>query len=85
MNVTFGPWVISTAHGRAVTTQRGTIGNAWEPTALGLYRDRDGDLWEKEAGGWRLRLQDGVPVDPDALWDWADGCVRDYAPFVPCR
>lgn len=83
VNVTFGPWVISSARGSAVTTQHGTRINAWEPSAFGLYKDRDGDLWEKVPGGWRLRLQNGIPTDPDELWDWTDGCVRDYAPFVP--
>ncbi|MFD0000334.1 hypothetical protein [Nocardia sp. NPDC127526] len=83
VNITVGPWVIPAGGGVARRTQRGELANPWEPAAFGLYRDRDGDIWEKEAGGWRLRLQGGVPVDPDTLWGWADGHVRDYAPFVP--
>lgn len=54
-----------------------------EPPAMGYYLDRDGDVWEKEAQGWRLILQCGVVVDPVSLWDWDEGHVRDYAPFIP--
>ncbi len=54
-----------------------------EPNAQGYYLDRDGDVWEKESQGWRLILQRGVAVDPVSLWDWNEGCVRDYAPFMP--
>ncbi|MGV9665824.1 hypothetical protein ACWDUL_12800 [Nocardia niigatensis] len=83
MNVTVGPWKISSPSGRAGAPARGEVVNAWEPAAFGLYVDRDGDLWEKEPRGWRLRLQDGVAVEPDTLWDWTEGCVRDFAPFIP--
>ncbi|MFI6868053.1 hypothetical protein [Nocardia sp. NPDC050406] len=69
-NVTLGPWAVAAP------------GSDWEPGAFGLYRDRDGDIWEKEARGWRLRLQDGVEVDPDTVWKWAEGPVREYAPFT---
>ncbi len=54
-----------------------------EPRATGYYLDRDGDIWEKEEQGWRLILQRGVAVDPVSLWDWVEGHVRDYAPFMP--
>lgn len=54
-----------------------------EPRAVGLYWDRDGDIWQREKVGWRLILQNGVSVDPVSLWDWEGGCVRDYAPFTP--
>ncbi|QIS03855.1 hypothetical protein F5X71_17340 [Nocardia brasiliensis] len=54
-----------------------------EPAATGLYRDRDGDLWQKTDRGWRLRSQHGVAVDDASYWAWLDGHVRDYAPFVP--
>ncbi|WP_067701697.1 hypothetical protein [Nocardia jejuensis] len=54
-----------------------------EPARDGLYVDRDGDMWEKQGYGWRLLLQRGVAVDPMSLWDWAEGHVRDYAPFAP--
>jgi|GEM_PF-4258995 hypothetical protein len=54
-----------------------------EPHAAGYYLDRDGDIWEKEEQGWRLILQRGVAVDPVSLWDWVEGHVRDYAPFMP--
>lgn len=54
-----------------------------EPSAAGYYLDRDGDVWEKEAQGWRLILQRGVAVDPVSVWDWVEGHVRDYAPFMP--
>lgn len=69
-NVTMGPWVTATPD------------DDWEPGSFGLYRDRDGDIWEKEARGWRLRLQDGVEVDPDTVWRWGEGPVREYAPFT---
>ncbi|MGW4242227.1 hypothetical protein [Nocardia sp. NPDC004722] len=52
-----------------------------EPAAYGLYRDRDGDIWEKDPRGWRLCLQDGIPVDPDTVWDWTDS-VREFAPLI---
>ncbi|MFE3192128.1 hypothetical protein ACFXHA_24180 [Nocardia sp. NPDC059240] len=52
-----------------------------EPAAYGLYRDRDGDIWEKDPRGWRLCLQGGIPVDPDTVWDWADS-VREFAPLT---
>lgn len=54
-----------------------------EPAADGFYVDRDGDIWEKQDDGWRLILQRGVSVDPKSLWDWTEGHVRDYAPFMP--
>ncbi|WP_460729310.1 hypothetical protein [Nocardia heshunensis] len=54
-----------------------------EPENSGMYVDRDGDIWEKDEGGWRLMLQRGVAVDPNSLWDWTEGHVRDYAPFTP--
>ncbi|MBF6133385.1 hypothetical protein IU501_10280 [Nocardia otitidiscaviarum] len=53
-----------------------------EPEISGFYLDRDGDIWERRSEGWRLILQRGVAVDPEALWDWAEGHVRDYAPFT---
>ncbi|MEV6767787.1 hypothetical protein AB0N05_04065 [Nocardia sp. NPDC051030] len=83
INVTVGPWVITSAVGQVATPEQGMTGNAWEPEAFGLYQDRDGDIWEKDARGWRLRLQDGVSVDPDTVWEWTDGCVCEYAPFTP--
>ncbi|WP_067816168.1 hypothetical protein [Nocardia inohanensis] len=54
-----------------------------EPHTIGLYWDRDGDIWQREDAGWRLILQSGVSVDPISLWDWESGHVRDYAPFTP--
>ncbi|MEU7138152.1 hypothetical protein ABZ942_01740 [Nocardia sp. NPDC046473] len=54
-----------------------------EPDLLGLYRDRDGDIWQKTDDGWRLRRQHGVAVDDASLWEWMGGHVRDYGPFVP--
>ncbi|MFG1795671.1 hypothetical protein [Nocardia sp. NPDC049149] len=54
-----------------------------EPRLPGLYRDRDGDIWQKTDAGWRLRRQHGVVVDDASLWEWMDGHVRDYGPFVP--
>ncbi|WP_458691268.1 hypothetical protein [Nocardia tengchongensis] len=54
-----------------------------EPHIIGLYWDRDGDIWQREDGGWRLILQSGVAVDPVSLWAWENGPVSDYAPFVP--
>ncbi|MBF6240079.1 hypothetical protein [Nocardia otitidiscaviarum] len=57
--------------------------NPIEPQSIGLYWDRDGDIWQREDTGWRLILQNGVSVDPISLWGWEDGCVRDYAPFIP--
>lgn len=54
-----------------------------EPQDTGMYVDRDGDIWEKQEDGWRLILQRGVEVDPMSLWDWTEGHVRDYAPFMP--
>lgn len=54
-----------------------------EPRDAGMYVDRDGDIWEKRLEGWRLVLQSGVAVDPVSLWDWIEGHVRDYAPFLP--
>ncbi|WP_460724714.1 hypothetical protein [Nocardia heshunensis] len=56
-----------------------------EPHTEGLYWDRDGDIWQREDGGWRLILQSGVAVDPISLWEWDNGCVRDYAPFTPVQ
>ncbi|MFI9504650.1 hypothetical protein [Nocardia sp. NPDC052566] len=54
-----------------------------EPQDRGLYRDRDGDIWQKTECGWRLCLQHGVAVDVWSLWEWTSGHVRDYGPFVP--
>ncbi|MBB5917771.1 hypothetical protein BJY24_006683 [Nocardia transvalensis] len=54
-----------------------------EPADPGWYRDRDGDIWQKTESGWRLFLQRGVAADSTSTWDWADGHVRDYGPFVP--
>lgn len=54
-----------------------------EPHTMGLYWDRDGDVWQREDAGWRLILQSGVAVDPISLWEWDNGHVRDYAPFTP--
>ncbi|MVU83658.1 hypothetical protein GPX89_41270 [Nocardia sp. ET3-3] len=82
VNVTVGPWVISSVRGLRARSKYGEVGNAWEPAAFGLYRDRDGDIWEKGPQGWRLQLQGGVPVDPDTIWDWSDS-VREFAPFTP--
>ncbi|WP_330184671.1 hypothetical protein OHB26_14395 [Nocardia sp. NBC_01503] len=87
VNVTVGPWVITAGQTEVARPQRmvaaeGVV-NAWEPAVFGLYEDRDGDIWEKEERGWRLRLQGGVAVEPEAVWGWVDGHVRDYAPFVP--
>ncbi|MFI1919007.1 hypothetical protein [Nocardia sp. NPDC020380] len=82
VNVTVGPWVISSTRPASDRAEPGGIVNAWEPAAFGWYRDRDGDVWEKEERGWRLRLQAGVAVDPDTVWDWIAGHVRDYAPFT---
>ncbi|WP_067567052.1 hypothetical protein [Nocardia acidivorans] len=87
VNVTVGPWVMTAGRTRALRPHRvmaadGVV-NPWEPAAYGLYEDRDGDIWEKEECGWRLRLQDGVAVEPETVWGWVDGHVRDYAPFVP--
>ncbi|MEC3919564.1 hypothetical protein [Nocardia sp. CDC160] len=82
VNVTVGPWVIATAGGGFTSATAAGLGNAWEPAAFGLYRDRDGDIWEKDARGWRLCLQAGFPVDPETVWDWSDS-VREFAPFTP--
>ncbi len=81
VNVTVGPWVITTARGTAVPPASTGLVNAWEPAAFGLYQDRDGDIWEKAPSGWRLCLQAGIPVDPETLWGWAE-VVREYAPFT---
>lgn len=54
-----------------------------EPAHTGLYRDRDGDIWQKTDRGWRLCLQRGIAVDPASTWEWESGHVRDYGPFVP--
>ncbi|RDI49672.1 hypothetical protein [Nocardia mexicana] len=64
--------------------QRGAeeLAAAPEPANPGWYRDRDGDIWQKTDSGWRLCLQRGVAVD-GTIWDWRDGHVRDYGPFVP--
>ncbi|MBH0776951.1 hypothetical protein [Nocardia bovistercoris] len=53
-----------------------------EPARPGIYRDRDGDIWHKTSAGWRLCLQHGVDVDSTSVWEWLDGHVRDYAPFI---
>lgn len=53
-----------------------------EPESTGMYVDRDGDMWEKRDDGWHLMLQRGVAVDPASFWDWTEGHVRDYAPFL---
>ncbi|BAW03885.1 hypothetical protein [Nocardia seriolae] len=74
--------MISTQRGLPAESARVAAGKAWEPVAFGLYRDRDGDIWEKDLRGWRLCLQDGIPVDPDTVWDWTDS-VREFAPFIP--
>ncbi|MRH87109.1 hypothetical protein GFY24_06460 [Nocardia sp. SYP-A9097] len=87
VNVTVGSWVMAAGRTEVTRPQRvvtaGGVVNAWEPAAFGLYEDRDGDIWEKEERGWRLRLQGGVEVEPEAVWGWVDGHVCDYAPFVP--
>lgn len=54
-----------------------------EPEQFGLYRDRDGDIWQKTGQGWRLCLQRGIAVDIRTTWDWESGHVRDYGPFIP--
>ncbi|MEU6585454.1 hypothetical protein [Nocardia sp. NPDC046763] len=56
-----------------------------EPSTIGLYWDRDGDIWQREDAGWRLILQSGIAVDPISLWDWDKGHVCDYAPFTPLK
>ncbi|MRH86997.1 hypothetical protein GFY24_05870 [Nocardia sp. SYP-A9097] len=65
--------------------ERNTMGRSItvEPNTVGLYWDRDGDIWQREEAGWRLILQSGVAVDPISLWEWEDGHVQDYAPFTP--
>ncbi len=65
------------------TMQTRTRTQVVEPRIVGLYWDRDGDIWQREDAGWRLILQSGVSVDPISLWDWENGHVRDYAPFTP--
>ncbi|MFC9439061.1 hypothetical protein [Nocardia sp. NPDC057030] len=67
-----------TSSGESVATAELT-----EPDPPGLYRDRDGDIWQKTDSGWRLCRQHGVAVDDASLWEWLDGHVRDYGPFVP--
>ncbi|MEV6072161.1 hypothetical protein AB0L82_36945 [Nocardia sp. NPDC052001] len=52
-----------------------------EPSVPGLYRDRDGDIWERTADGWRLRVQQGVQVNDACPWNWIDGHVHEYGPF----
>ncbi|MFF2554240.1 hypothetical protein ACFVUS_24790 [Nocardia sp. NPDC058058] len=54
-----------------------------EPEALGLYRDRDGDVWQRTGTGWRLCIQQGVAVHDTSRWNWADGHMSEYGPFVP--
>lgn len=54
-----------------------------EPTRPGLYRDRDGDIWQRNEVGWRLCVQQGVALDVASIWNWMDGHVREYAPFTP--
>lgn len=83
-NVTAGPWVVTPEAEAQVHAEVAGIIHAWEPVAAGRYRDRDGDVWEKDARGWRLVLQAGVEVEPHAVWGWNDGHVVDYAPFTPC-
>lgn len=98
--VTVGPWVPAPSWTRPVVAEwrvsitgdrnrtgvsdRDALPGAREPAAYGRYRDRDGDIWEKEPRGWLLRSQAGVPVESDEVWDWDDGHVCDYAPFEPC-
>ncbi|MFB8003324.1 hypothetical protein [Nocardia sp. NPDC056000] len=53
-----------------------------EPILPGLYRDRDGDVWERTAGGWRLRIQQGVELNEASPWHWIDGHVHEYGPFT---
>ncbi|WP_216910351.1 hypothetical protein [Nocardia noduli] len=65
------------------TPQADIAGEAGEPARTGLYRDCDGDIWQKTTVGWRLCLQRGVAVDSTSVWEWMDGHVRDYGPFVP--
>lgn len=60
-----------------------TAADSPEPERPGLYRDRDGDIWQKTAEGWRLCLQRGVAVDTKSVWEWTGGHVQDYGPFVP--
>ncbi|MEV6101149.1 hypothetical protein [Nocardia sp. NPDC051981] len=68
---------------KPVDFPRGLGETGIEPESTGMYVDRDGDIWEKRDDGWRLILQRGVSVDPKSLWDWTEGHVRDYAPFMP--
>ncbi|RDI51876.1 hypothetical protein [Nocardia mexicana] len=65
-----------------VTSPGAMTSGPGEPEARGFYLDRDGDIWEKEESGWRLILQRGVAVDPVSVWDWTEGHVRDYGPFL---
>ncbi|MEU8895854.1 hypothetical protein [Nocardia sp. NPDC048505] len=53
-----------------------------EPRLPGLYLDRDGDIWHRSDAGWRLCRQRGAAVEDASIWEWLDGHVRDYAPFV---
>lgn len=82
VNVTVGPWVMTYGGDQTIRSETVPAGRAWEPMACGLYRDRDGDIWERVPSGWLLRLQGGVAVDPETVWGWFDGHVCDYAPFT---
>lgn len=69
--------------GRTSSGESAATTDLLEPDVPGLYRDRDGDIWQKTDSGWRLCRQRGVAVDDASLWGWRDGHVRDYGPFVP--
>lgn len=53
-----------------------------EPTRPGLYRDRDGDIWQRTDAGWRLCVQQGVTLENHSIWNWMEGHVNEYAPFI---
>lgn len=76
------PCVVSAPNQVTADRTESAVG-ALEPDRPGFYRDCDGDLWLKTGQGWRLCLQSDRAVDPASVWQWIDGHVRDYAPFVP--
>ncbi|GAB2678483.1 hypothetical protein [Nocardia goodfellowii] len=83
----FGPGPLAeffAGHRIDAATQLNSAGSAdlCEPRLAGLYLDRDGDVWQRSEAGWRLRRQRGAAVEDPSLWEWMDGHVRDYAPFV---
>ncbi|WP_054811211.1 hypothetical protein [Nocardia arizonensis] len=74
--------LVESTHGERISNAVAIDGDVGEPAHTGIYRDRDGDIWHKTSAGWRLCLQRGVAVDSTSVWEWLDGHVRDYAPFV---